>query len=244
MSALFTAIALVPTAVISEAGGAAVRWQSSAQYGTYAMTVRGVRYYWNNDAWCSGHGPQTIWVNWPGDWGVTSRQTFSTDCWVQTYPHIGWWGGKRLSAYPRIIGNEAEKGPGHSSRLQWEAAYDIWLNASSAGADNGYEIMIWDDVSGVSPGGPVIATPTIGGVRYRFYQGAGGNGPVSDFVRTSNAVATVTDIRPVISYAVRHVGNYKGPPDPVVSTVEFGWEVWGTGGAAVRFHMSRFSMSG
>jgi xyloglucan-specific endo-beta-1,4-glucanase len=216
-------------------------WQSSAQYGTYsAVGTDGVWYHWNNDAWCSGHGPQTIWAANQDDWGVTSQQTFSTDCWVQTYPHIGWWGGKSLSSYPPIISTETETGPAGAG-LRWEAAYDIWLN-SSAGSDSGYEIMIWTDTHGVSPGGSVISTPTIDGVQYKFYQGAGGNGPASWFVRVGNTTSAVTNLSEFIAYVASLGGNYGGGSNPVVDTIEFGWEVWGTGGVPVNFKVSQYSV--
>lgn len=176
-------------------------------------------------------------------WGVVSSQVFSTRCWVATYPHIGWAGGRALSAYPPIVARETETGPGYGGKLQWEAAYDIWLNNSSPGADSGYEIMVWTDTSGVSPCCSVLATPVIDGVQYKFYQAAGGNGPASWFVREGNSQSTVTDLSKFIAYVAAFHGNYSGPADPVVDTVEFGWEVWGTGGAPASFQVSNFSLA-
>lgn len=206
-------------------------WGSSAQYGTYSN----FGYHWNNDAWCDSHGPQRIWVRDPSSWGVLSTQTFNTDCWVQTYPHIGWWGGGLLSQYPQIISTEQEGGPSHT--YQWEAAYDIWLN-SSPGADSGYEVMIWTDTHNVSPGGPVLATPVISGVQYRVYQGQGGNGPATWFVRTANTTTATTDIRSILLYLASH----NGPANPRVDTIEFGWEIWGTDNTLARFQVHEYSL--
>lgn len=214
---------------------ALVLWISSAQYGTYAAHGLDHQYYhWNNDAWCSGHGPQTISVVNNDNWSVTSSQVFSTDCWVQTYPHIGWWGGDHISHYPFLDVSTSESGPSNS--YQWEAAFDIWLN-SSPGADAGYEVMIWTDTHNVSPCclvGPV----TIDKVRYNFYQGPGGNGPASWFVRIGNVKSSTVNIKDFLTY----VGAHGGPRNPVVDTVEYGWEIWGTDGRPANFHMSEFHL--
>ena len=219
-------------------------WQSSARFGTYtAVGTDGVTYHWNNDAWCPGAGPQTIWVNDNNNWGVTSQQMFSTDCWVQTYPHIGWWGGGLLSSYSALTATESETGPGHSLPLQWEAAYDIWLNNGHPGSDSGYEVMVWTDVANVGACCGVIARPTIAGVEYLEYQSQGGNGPVTDFIRVNGAQTTTTDLKAIIAYVASHGGNYSGPADPAVDTIEFGWEVWGTGSFPEDFQMSQFSLA-
>jgi hypothetical protein len=218
-------------------------WTSSAKYGGYmAKGTDGKTYTWSNDCWSDGAGPQTITVNSNNDWGVVSQQTWNEQYWVETYPHIGWKGGLRLSQYPKLTGVSAETGPGYGASLRWEAAYDVWLNNGQPGADSGYEIMVWTDTSNVSPNGSPKSTPTISGVKYRYYQDQGGNGPASWFVREVNAPACTTDLKSLIHYAVSQRGNYTGPADPVVDTVEYGWEVWGTGGKPVHFHMSKYTL--
>src|SRR5215472_2504791 len=236
-----TQTSATPTVTPTSTSTGAV-WSSSAQYGTYQQTVGGITYHWNNDAWCPSHGPETIWANSPNDWGVTSQQTFSQSCWVMTYPHIGWWGGGALSSYAGLSSSEAETGPGYGGALQWEAAYDIWLNNGSPGSDSGYEIMIWTDTSGVAPCCSIIAKPVIDGVTFDLYQSQGGNGPASWFVREGNVGGGTFNLKDFIAYIASHGGNYPGPFDPQVDTVEFGWEVWGTGGVPVSFHVSQYSL--
>lgn len=223
----------------------AVVWSSGGRYATYtARGTDGVTYTWNNDRWADTAGPQVIWVNGNNDWGVTSTQVFSTRSWVEAYPHIGWRGGRRLTAYPAVTATFAETGPGHVAPLRWEAAFDIWLNASSPGADNGYEVMVWTDVSGVSPGGSVLATPLIGGIRYRVYQGAGNNGPgMTTLVQVANTASGTRNLRAILSWVTAFRGAHPLPAGSVLSTVEFGWEVWGTGGRPARFHVSHYTMS-
>ena len=87
-------------------------WSSSDQYGTYtAKGTDGNTYTWNNDCWADTHGPQTISVTDNNNWSVVSSQVFNTINWVETYPHIGWAGGKTLSQYPAIKGTATEAGP-------------------------------------------------------------------------------------------------------------------------------------
>jgi hypothetical protein len=219
-------------------------WSTTAPYGTYTFKGSdGNTYTANNDVWGASPGPQTIKVISNNDWSVTSAQTFSTDSWVQSFPHLGWSGGKPLSQYPQIVATSAEKGPGYSSAMKWEAAFDVWLN-SSPGADHGYEIMVWTDVSGVAPGPQQIAAPTIMGTKYRVYQGAGGNGPCTWLVREGNAPSCTTHLKAIISWVTQTFkgGNYSGPANPTVDTIEFGWEIWGTGGQPANFSCSHYSL--
>ncbi len=153
----------------------------------------------------------------PGSWG-----TVTTDDNGDAYPDIGWAGGRPLSSY-HLVGTESDSEPPGSGG-RWDAAYDIWLNNGNPGANNGYEVMVWTNDHNWNIGNP-IKVVTIDGVRYGFYQREGGSGPGSWLVRMPGSTHTVTNLSDVISFVVGYGGNYSGPADPVVDTVEYGWEI-------------------
>lgn len=215
----------------------------------------GQQYVYQNDGWNEAPtASQVMTVKSNNDWGVVSNQpgvpgNNQNHGYVQTYPCLTWAGSKSLSHYTQIRADHAETGPGYSDKFQWEAAFDIWLNAEAPGDSNGYEIMIWHDTSLPSYSSPgayahVIAEPVIDGVQYVVWQGAGGNGPATWFMRKTNAPATTTHILDILKWWKTIKGtNYTGPADPVLSTICYGWEVWGTSGKPANFHCSEFKLT-
>jgi len=206
-------------------------WSSTAQYGNYDAGG----YTWNNDQWnLAPTSYQKISVWGVNSWGVSSRQPALKG---PQYPDIGSALGGRLSSYPGLCSSESETGP--RSGATWEAAYDIWLDAPGGpGASNGYEIMVWTDVHGAPLPGTPVATPVIDGTRYRVYVGA----DVTYLVRDKNVTSATTNLHDVIMWVTQHIPRYTGGTDPVVSTVEFGWEIYGTGGKTLSWRVTRYDI--
>jgi hypothetical protein len=212
-------------------------WTSTAQFGQYTRWG----YTWNNDEWnLQPTSYQKISVTSVNNWGVVSNQPFS----APQYPDISWAGGNALSGYPRLSSSECENGPGNVPGVYYEAAYDIWLNAAAPGQSNGFEIMVWTDIHqhGMTPGS-FAGNVTIAGVRYAAYEGQGGNGPAVWLLRTSSAGCATTNLYQVVKTVVNEAANYTGSTNPTVSTVQFGWEIGGTGGVNRSFGVTAYAVT-
>lgn len=212
-------------------------WTSTAQYGSFTRWG----FTWNNDEWnLQPTSYQKISVTSVNTWGVVSNQPYS----LPQYPSIGWSGGRKLSSYTSLSSSATESGPGTVTGVYYEAAYDIWLNASAPGQANGFEIMVWTDTyqHGNTPGS-YLGKATISGIPYTVYEGQGGNGPAVWLVREANAARSTTNLYQVIKTVVGEAANYTGPSNPVVSTVQFGWEIGGTGGTNRSFNVTQFSLT-
>lgn len=208
----------------------------------------GNKYTYQNDAWNGAAGTQSISVRNNNDWSVVSNQPGvpPENGYVKTYPCLTYAAGKHLSQYRRIRAEHAEQGPGYTPQLQWEAAFDIWLNADKPGDNNGYEVMIWHDTSLTAyaklpqPWAP-SRVALIAGTMYDMWQGQGGNGPATWFKRRENAPSDVTHILDILKYVRVTVPELRAT-DPIVSTISYGWEVWGTSGQDAGFHCSKFGL--
>ena len=214
---------------------------SAAEGSTYTATgTDGNTYTWMNNVWAPTGGPQTLNVNSNNNWEVISSQVYNTEYYVESYPAIIWAGSAGLNSYSGFVATHSAAGPGYGSSMQWETAFDIWLNASAPGASDGDEVMIWTDTSNVSPGA-TTETVTIAGVQYLYH--AAPIGSEKAFIRVTNTPNDcVTDILAVLKWYVENSGNYSSGADPVLSSVEFGWEVWGTGGVAETFTCTGYTL--
>jgi len=115
-----------------------------------------------------------------------------------------------------------------------EAAYDVWLNGA-----RGYELMIWTDTHGVSP--PTNnrrPDVTVDGVTYHVYKGTGGDGPATWIQQVTNTPVTTRDIKDVLA-ALGQADDI--PANPVVSEIDFGWEIDATSGTQA-FTMNTYSL--
>ena len=110
-------------------------WTSTAQFGSFTRWG----FTWNNDEWnLQPTSYQKISVTNVNTWSVVSNQPYS----LPQYPSIGWSGGKKLSSYTALSSSATESGPGTVAGVYYEAAYDIWLNASAPGQANGFELSL------------------------------------------------------------------------------------------------------
>jgi hypothetical protein len=190
----------------------AAHWQSSDQWATDSINGYTVR----QDAWGSGRGPQTIWVDsgtgwW--NWGCWSQQPNTGG--VKTYPHAAKSVNKSVNSLNSCTSSWSFTVANSGS---FNAAYDIWASGST------YEIMIWLNKTGaVGPIGTYQTTVTISGASWNVYRGSNGSNQVFSFVRTSN-VSSVSnlDIKSFLTYVT---GRGWMPGSAVVGEVQAGFEI-------------------
>lgn len=231
LTALMSVFALLLT--IPSASATTWKWVNSGQYDEYTQGS----FTWLNDSWGSGAGPQTIYVNSPSDWAVTSNQKW-TPYDVQTYPDIFANPRGHVDSYGEIISTVTESSPSGPGEYN-EAAYDIWLNGPNNHLNaGGTEVMVWTDAHNVSPSN-YVGTYDIYGTSYRFYRSGGmGGGEMYSFVQVENTTHQTTHIKAILDW----LANNGGPKNGVLSAVDFGWEIWGTVGTQT-FHCSQFTLN-
>jgi Glycosyl hydrolase family 12 len=204
---------------------AAADCETSAQYGE--CTSGSYTFY--NDEWGSGYGPQTLWEDSPSDWGVYSTQPSTSG--VKAYPDAATPVGDSLDSLSGVTSSFGISVPGSGN---WEAAYDIWLNSTSI------EVMVWTDTNGdVGPAGSSIGDLTLNGNTWDVYVGNVGH-PVYSFVRTSNETSGSVNILGLLDWLQNTKGYFS---DPTLSTVDFGWEISGTGDVQEDFTVNSYSLS-
>jgi hypothetical protein len=210
-------------------------WTSTGQFATFSADA----FKWNNDAWGSGSGSQTIEVNSPSDWSVVSDQAYQLYQ-VQTYPDIFVNPNEPVSYYSGITSTASEQSPSGSGEYN-EAAYNIWLNGTpgtNAGGDGSTSVMIWTDCHSVSVNNE--GTYTIGRTQYYFNKSLvqPGNFYQWTFVQMTNTSTQTTNILAVLDWIAAH----GGPSSPTLTAIDFGWEIWGTEGTQ-KFHVSNYSLT-
>jgi hypothetical protein len=117
-----------------------------------------------------------------------------------------------------------------------EAAYDIWLG-DAANGNYHWELMIWEDNHGQTPGGSYLGETTIEGTQYKIYSGA--DNPADDrylaLVRVGNAVTGEAHLVNTLAY-LTSAGYY--PKDIGYSQIDFGFEICSTGGVSENFQVT------
>ena len=204
------------------------RWQSDALLGTWNDAGFDV---FNNEWNAAQAGPQRIWANSFGVWGVESRQPASTS--VKTYPCVQMnYNSQALTSFTRLTSTFAESMPGGSANYDAEAAYDIWLDSYKV------EVMIWVDNHGRVPAGNILTRVKIGGQLFTIWQ----NGlDMFSFVLSGQPETSGrVDILSFFDWLLSH--RFLSRSD-TITQVNFGWEIASTGGSPLDFSMQRFSLS-
>jgi hypothetical protein len=222
VAAAYCAAAGLLTAGVAEAATC----QTSAQFGS--CTSGSYTVY--NDEWGSGYGSQTLWVNSASNWGVYSTQPSTSG--VKSFPNVSRSVGTAINSLSGVSSSFDISVP---SSGNFEAAYDIWLNSSS------YEVMVWVDKAGdVGPLGSSIGTLTLDSNTWTVYVGNNGSNAVYSFVRTSNESSGSVDILDLLKWMENTKGYFS---NPTLSTVQFGFEISGTGGVQEDFTANSYSAS-
>ncbi|HET9071617.1 MAG TPA: hypothetical protein VFN60_06855 [Acidimicrobiales bacterium] len=213
----------------------AATWQSSAAYGKTTMGG----FILNNNEWNGGGGQQTIWANSATNWGVTSTQPAGTA--VRTYPEEQKFFHQPLSQFSTVSSSFAESGP---STGDWEAAYDIWVNAAPITAGT-TEVMIWVDNHSQRPAGQVVGTASIGGQTWQVWNrpSTGGKHAVVSFVLNSltgaNETSGSVDILATLKWMQSH-SLLNATPE--LDQIDWGWEVCSTNGTPQKFTTTNYTL--
>ncbi|MBS2965447.1 cellulose binding domain-containing protein [Actinocrinis puniceicyclus] len=201
-------------------------YEDSGQWAQYS--IGGYTIY--NDEWGSGHGSQTLWVKSATNWGVFSTQPNTSG--VKSYANISKNVGVALNSLSSATSSFNETNP---SGGNWESAYDIWLNGT------GIEVMVWTYVSGnVGPLGSSVGSVTLDGNTWTLYAGNNGTNPTYSFVRSSNESSGTVNILDLLKYLENTKGYFA---NPMLSTIQYGWEISGTNNTQENFTVNNYSAS-
>jgi len=201
-------------------------YTSSGQWASYS--VGGYTIY--NDEWGSGHNTQTLWVNSATNWGVYSTQPSTSG--VKAYANESKSVGIALNSLSKATSSFSESLP---SSGNWESAYDVWLNGS------GIEVMIWTDKNGnVGPLGSSVGSLTLNSNTWTVYVGNNGSNPVYSFVRSSNETSGTVNILGLLKWLENTKGYFS---NPTLSTIQYGFEISGTGNVQQNFTINSYSAS-
>jgi hypothetical protein len=216
------------SASASPAGPESWAWCSADPSGTW-NTTDGFDLY-NNEWNSSGNpGPQQICGNSGRDWQVTSTQRSGNTA-VLTYPSVQRnYPNRALSSLESMTSSYAEN-MNAVAGTDAEAAYDIWIN------DLNQEVMFWVDNHGQTPAGSKVATVTLGGLTWNFYQ----TGGYHAFVLDHNATTGTVDLLAGIKYLMS--SGYLSGRDRLWQ-VNFGWEICSTAGHPETFTVSNFTLA-
>ena len=222
-------VPLVAIVLVMSAGVASavtlphVKWQSSAAKGVW----RSGGFYVNNNMWNRSAGPQKIWADSYGFWGVQSTQWMG-DLRVKAFPSVEKdFNNVPLRSFRTLRNGFTQYMPTITDRRGAEAADDVWLDGRRI------EVMIWVDNQGQTPGGHVIGHATIGGQHFAVWHVRS----YYAFALDHNENSGLTDILASLRWLVRH--SYIGA-SATISQVGFGWEIAYTGGVPRNFLVTRY----
>ncbi len=201
------------------------KWQSTKQFGAWD---NGGYVVYNNEWNTSQAGPQTIWADSFGHWGIRSDQASTTS--VKTYPCVQV--NYQSVPYTKLTYLRSEftqTMPSSLPGLDAEAAYDIWLDNYKI------EVMVWVDNVGQTPAGSVVAHMNFWGEHFLLYKVGR---PFFSFVlqgkpQTTGKVHLLSAIR----YLVRHHYLRK---QVVLTQADFGWEIASTGNVPANFTVTKY----
>jgi len=191
-------------------------WTACGQWDSYE--IDGFTIY--NNIWGDGAGTQCIWVESPGNWGVTADHPNTSG--VKSYPNVSYNVDRNVSAIGSLSSSFNVSVPGSGS---YATTYDIWCNSHA------YEIMIWMNYTGaVGPiarawnddGDPIpeATNQSVGGHTFNVYKGNIGFDVIS-FVRTSNTNSGTVNIKSILDY-IQSQGWFG---DVLVEEAQFGFEI-------------------
>jgi hypothetical protein len=129
----------------------------------------------------------------------------------------------------------------------WDAAYDIWFDhaANTKTRNNGLEMMIWLNSTGVQPIGSQVDTATLAGATWQVWFAPGASPPVVTYRRQPTTTSMpLFDIKTFMTDAMgRNVSTGRAPANGnpalnsawFLTSVQAGFELWkggaGTNGA-------------
>ena len=183
-----------------------------------------------NDEWGNGYNNQTVWANSATNWGVSATQPDTPG--VKSYPNISKSVNVALNSLSSATSSFSETNPVGGN---WESAYDIWLNGT------GIEVMAWTYVNGdIQPLGTPSRTVTLDGNTWTLYVGSNGHNPTYSFLRQGNETSGTVDVLGLLKY-LENTGGYFS--NPVLSSIQYGWEIDSTDNVQKNFTINDYSAS-
>ncbi|EFX01560.1 cell 12a endoglucanase [Grosmannia clavigera kw1407] len=198
------AIAVPPSKVLQARSTTICGQWDSVETGTYTI----YQDLWNKD---NGTGSQCSTV------GSVSGSTLS---WSTSWSWAG--NSTQVKSYANAVANIAVKQLSAISSIpttwDWnysgsgivaDVSYDLFTSSTSTG-HNEYEIMVWLASLGgagpISATGSAVATPTIGGVKWKLYSGKNGATTVYSFVAVTEQTRFSGDLRKFFAYLISNQG--------------------------------------
>jgi len=200
-------------------------FNSSFQWAQYQVSGYTVA----NDGWGSGYDTQTLWVNSATNWGLSATQPDTPG--VKSYPNISKNVNVALNSLSSATSSFNETNPVGGT---WESAYDLWLNGT------GIEVMVWTYVNDTRPLGYPARTVTLNDNAWTLYAGNNGHNPTYSFVRQGNETSGTVDILGLLKYLENTAGYFS---NPVLTSIQYGWEITSTGDVPKNFTMNDYSAS-
>jgi hypothetical protein len=160
---------------------------------------------------------------------------------VQSYPSSQYTFGSpvKVSKFKSLTSEFRVSNPPAGSGLDYEFAYDIWLNGYGGGKHT--EMMIWTYNDGQRPAGSELpGTIDIGGHQFEVWVDGGG-GYIVTFEAVNNYTAGNTDLLPFLSYAASHGWLYDRMQTPLWQ-IDYGVELCATP-FTTKFDFTDFSVA-
>lgn len=196
------------------------------------------KYSVSNDVWGDHPGPETIWADSGGTWGVVTTQSGDG---IKSYPHSDYGNlGIPVNSLGKLVTSFRVTNPAGCS---YDQAYDVWLNGSQ------YEVMIWNRWEHTNPiaksynwdGSPnaTYRDVTLSGVTYDVFTGTGGSGACMSFLRKTQVDSGTIDLAAIL----RWIATTKWYDNPRLTSIQNGWEIISTGGVRKEFRMESYSVT-
>lgn len=219
----------------------AATWSTTDRFGSW--NTGGFTLY--NNVWAqSGYGPQTLWANSSGNWGVWSNQPNTGG--IKSYPNVSKYVGKTISALTMLSTKFNVTTPAGGA---WESTYDIWDK------DKKYEIMLWMNYTGKSDGSgnvkpisytydatgravPVYTNVSVGGSTWNVFKGNNGNNMVFSFLRTTKTNGTTIDAKAILNW----LKSKAWMGDVVLGDFQYGYEITSSSGG-LNYVTNSYSLS-
>lgn len=220
---------------ITISGSSSSSSSSSSSGGNCGTTdVTSGSYFYMVDAW--GGGGYCTWFTSINSWGANAPNVNSTS--IVGYPSMvrgcHWSACSANSGLPKQIsalGSLSTNWTQNNTGVAYDAAYDIWFDASSAPGNRAatYELMVWLNWSNTQPiatnydasgnAVPYASNLSLGGATFNAYH----RDNVMSFLLTSKSNSINFSIKPLADYCVSQ-GWISSSADYLIS-VEAGWEI-------------------
>jgi hypothetical protein len=227
-------LALVAALAAAPLTGRSHTFESSDKWAVWTCG----RYTISNDVWGENPGPESLWADPGGVWGVTTIQSGKG---IKSYPHSEF--GRLDTPVDSLGALTSRFSATNPDGCSYDQAYDIWLNGSQ------YEVMIWNRWEHTQPVArsyhrdgsavPTYSNVTIAGTDYDVYMGTGGSGACISFLRKTQVDSGSVDLAAVLKW----IETTKWYRNPVLTSVQNGWEIISTSGVRRDFVMRTFSVS-